>query len=288
MMSCAQIKEQIEGYLKDLGGRGRSVDTLKHYRRSLSLLLNYLGPDGVLTQETLTDWVCAMQNSGKTSPASINTRISAVNGLLNYIGHKEWSMAPLPVQKTECHRLSRKEYLRLLQAAKAQGKERAYFLIKLFACTAVQAGDMSRITVEAVRRGSGWWYVGGRPQTVLIPPLLQTELLGYAHRQGIENGCIFVGTDGKPLSRNRVWDEVQSLSSAAQISSEKANPRALNRLHQETYESISGAFTWYIQKAHNDLLVEENQLAGWPGTEIEHERGCLALPETGSPIQQRR
>ena len=48
--------------------------------------------------------------------------------------------------------LTRKEYLRLLSAAKAANRECAYMLVKLFATTGIAVRELPRVTVEAVKQ----------------------------------------------------------------------------------------------------------------------------------------
>lgn len=49
--------------------------------------------------------------------------------------------------------LTRAEYLRLLQAARALEKERAYLLVKVFALLGIRVGELPQVTVEQVKAG---------------------------------------------------------------------------------------------------------------------------------------
>ena len=69
-------------------------------------------------------------------PRTVNLFSSAVNGFLAYLGLWELQAYPGPSPgEKEQPELSRKEYLRLLAAAGALGKRRAYMLVKAFAAT---------------------------------------------------------------------------------------------------------------------------------------------------------
>ena len=65
---------------------------------------------------------------------TVNGAMSAANSLLEYCGHREFQVQDLPAPAADAQpELTRSEYIRLLQAAKMQGKARTYLLVKSLA-----------------------------------------------------------------------------------------------------------------------------------------------------------
>ena len=115
-------------------------------------------------------------------PSTVKLRISSVNGLLAFLELWKYQAQPPPWPNTEevQPELTRSEYLRLLSAARALGKEQVYLLVKVFACTGVRVQDLPQVTVEAVQEGRLLLH----KQLVSLPPSLCDELLSYAGKKG--------------------------------------------------------------------------------------------------------
>ena len=110
--------EEIRAYLDDLSRRGRSLGTVQMYRAKLRAFYGSLPPDKQVEPDTLADWRSALLEGGY-SPSTVNTHLSAVNGLLEYMGRRDLQLVgqldAVPEIQPE---LTRTEYLRLLQTAR--------------------------------------------------------------------------------------------------------------------------------------------------------------------------
>ena len=117
--------EKIKAYLDTLSGRGRSRETVQMYGAKLRTFYSYLPQDKQVGPDTLAAWRSALLEAGY-SPSTVNTHLSAANGLLEHLGRRDLQLvgrlASEPAVQPE---LTRAEYLRLLQAARALEKERA-------------------------------------------------------------------------------------------------------------------------------------------------------------------
>ena len=197
-------------------------------------------------------------------PSTVKLRISSVNGLLAFLELWKYQAQPPPWPNTEevQPELTRSEYLRLLSAARTLGKEQAYLLVKVFACTGVRVQDLPQVTVEAVQEGRLLLH----KQLVSLPPSLCDELLSYAGKKGVSHGSLFVTRNGKPLSRTNVTALVQRLAGAARVSPEKCNPRCLRKLYQETLRGIQQNVAVLIEQAHQRLVEQEQIRVGWKET----------------------
>ena len=213
-------EESIRAYLEDLNHRGRREETVRFYAAKLKTFYDYLPPDKQIVLNTLETWRQALLAEGY-APATVNTNISAANGLLDYLGRRDLQLTgQLETETAPQSELTRTEYLRLLSAARALEKERTYLLVKAIALTGAHVGELPQITVEAVQSGRTPAVSGGEQRRVQLPRCLQAELLSYCRRQGLTAGPVFVTRSRRPLRRTQVTGDIQSLSGARAITAE--------------------------------------------------------------------
>ena len=258
---AAVTMEQIEAFLRSLERRGRATGTIQAYRRSLTRFYQALPPDKRVGRDTLSRWRDDLLAQGYTA-RTVNAALSAANSLLDFLGQRECQMVRrLAVADQAQPELDRREYLRLLSAARAQGNERAYLLVKVFAVTGISVHGLPELTVEAVRANALAPEPGGprRP----IPASLREELLAYIRRRELTGGPVFVTRSGRPLSRTAVTAAIQSLAGDAQVAPEKCNPRCLRKLCQTTLAEIEADVRRLVEQTRDQLLEEEQRLVGW-------------------------
>ena len=160
----------IDGYLGSLAGKGRSSSSLESYRRVLKGIYEYLPEGKEIREGTGAEWKSYLEGQG-FSPVTVDCRISVWNGLVQYLGHREWQMDDFRREKGEVQpELSRAEYLKLLSMAKHMGKEKAYLLIKTLGGAGMRVQELPQLTVEAVGRGGGRTGIPQRPPEEGIVP----------------------------------------------------------------------------------------------------------------------
>ena len=110
--------EEVCRYLDSLAVRGRRHETIQVYRPKLEAFYRFLPEDKRITADTLELWRAALLREGY-SPGTANTHVSAVNGLLAYLGRRDLQLiGQLDTGEEIQPELSRTEYLRLLQTAR--------------------------------------------------------------------------------------------------------------------------------------------------------------------------
>lgn len=88
---------------------------------------DYLPPDKQIVLNTLETWRQALLAEGY-APATVNTNISAANGLLDYLGRRDLQLTgQLETETAPQSELTRTEYLRLLSAARALERRERIF-----------------------------------------------------------------------------------------------------------------------------------------------------------------
>ena len=255
--------EEVCRYLDSLAVRGRRHETIQVYRPKLEAFYRFLPEDKRITADTLGLWRAALLREGY-SPGTANTHVSAVNGLLAYLGRRDLQLiGQLDTGEEIQPELSRNEYLRLLATARNLGRERTYLMVKVFALTGIRVSELNRVTVRAVEEGRVLTACDGRQQYALIPSCLRTELTAYLQRAGITAGPIFVTRNGRPMRRTQVSGEIRTLCRDARVDGDKSNPRCLRRLYQVTQERIRDSVQMLAEQAHERLLEEEQLTVGW-------------------------
>ena len=145
-----ELIDSFEAYMKN---KGMDQGSIKSYRQAVEMLYQWLPEEKVMDRDTLRQW---SENLQKESYAvrTVNRFLSVGNTLADFLGHREFQIKTLMVDADEVlPELTRNEYLRMLQTAKALKNERVYFLIKVFANVDLPVQQASKLTVEAAEEG---------------------------------------------------------------------------------------------------------------------------------------
>lgn len=257
--------EKIEQFLACLGERGRGDASLQSYRRILTELYRYLPGEKLIGEGTGQEWKAHLERAG-LQPATVNTHMSVWNSFLRYLGRREWQLEDFNREKENVQpQLTRAEYLRLLSAAKHLGKEKSYLLIKTLGGAGMRIQELPQLTVEAVRQGVvELEYHNSRQRRVLhLPRGLKEELLDFAGREGRRSGPVFSSPEGVPMARSSVNYFINIVSHDAQVAGEKANPRCLWKMYQETCREIRANVAVLIEQSYQRMLEDEQLSMGW-------------------------
>ena len=250
--------EMIEEYLAFLQDKGRVKGTLEWYRRSLQRLYEELPEqDKHIYRNTLRDWREKLVRE-EYAPTTINQFMVVSNGYREY-----QIVEKLTLSEDLQPELSRAEYLRLLQTARALGRERVYLIVKVFANTGLPLQELPKLTVEAVQEGRINITYNHMKQIIRIPDCVCQELLDYARRKGILRGPIFLTRDGECMSRTNVSTGIKQLCIAAKVPEEKGNPRCLRKLYLSTREGIERNIALLVEQAQERMLEQEQLTIGW-------------------------
>ena len=262
--AAAVTPNAIQAYLDRLTAKGRGASTVKNYSNKLTMFYQELPEGKQVTEQVLLDWRQSLLERGY-SPNTVNTYLTAANGLLDHIGRRDLQLVDrLELDPSVQPELTRAEYLRLLGAARALDRERTYLLVKLFVLTGLRVGEVPHVTVAAVESGrmkaAG---PGGKTGYRSIPTCLWEELQNYLRRTGVSAGQVFVTRNGRPMRRTQISMEIRALSQTARVAEEKCNPRCLRKLHLATRESVEQSVSMLVDQALDRLLEQEQALIGW-------------------------
>ena len=225
---------QFEGFLLR---EEREASTIEKYVRDAGRYLDWLAGEPPAKENALRwkGWLAA----GRYSPSAVNAMLAAVNKLFLFLGQPDSRVKYLRVQRQLFRgperELTRQEYLRLLNAAQARGRERLALLMESICATGIRVSEVKYLTVEAARAGRAQVALKGKIRTILIPGKLCRKLLKYAKKQKTASGEIFLTRSGKSMSRRQIWAEMKSLCRRAGVAASKVFPHNLRHLFARTF-----------------------------------------------------
>lgn len=223
------ISEHIQTYANHLRLEEKSAATIEKYLRDLRNFACWL--DGrKITKERTAEWKAHLVERDY-APASVNTMLSALNGLLDFLELGACRVKFLKVQRRlfrdDSRDLTRSDYDALITAAKSQGKERLALLMEAICATGIRVSEVRYLTVEAAKAGRAEISLKGKIRTILIPNKLCRKLLKYAKQQKTASGEIFLTGNGNRMSRQQIWAEMKRICKYAGVELSKVFPHNL-------------------------------------------------------------
>ena len=179
---------------------------------------------------------------GKFAPASVNSVLSSINSFFEFNNWYEMKVKMLKIQKQifaqKDKELSKAEYERLLDAAKAKSNERLYLLMQTICSSGIRVSELQYVTVEAVKIRKATINCKGKMRIVILPKELCRMLTEYAKNQNITSGSVFITKTGKPLDRSTIWKMMKALCESARVSKYKVFPHNLRHLFARTFYTL--------------------------------------------------
>ena len=232
--------EQLQAFRQRLVWEEKSPATIEKYLRDAADFTAWL--DGRAASKAAAGaWKAALLEA-KLAPATINIKLAAVNRFLVFLGWPAFRVKPLRIQRRlfrdDSRELTRPEYLRLLETARTQGRERLALLLETICGTGIRVSEVRYVTVEAVYRGRAEISLKGKIRTILLPGKLCRKLLKYARKQKIASGEIFLTRNEKGISRRQIWAEMKALCDKAGVAPSKVFPHNLRHLFARTFYRV--------------------------------------------------
>ena len=239
-MERTLTQNKISDFYKWLKSEEKSENTIEKYIRDVTAFMAYLGDD-VITKETVIAYKSKLI-AENYAVRSINSMLASLNSLFAFLGWVDLKVKSIKLQRQiycpEEKKLTKAEYLRLVNTAKQKGNERLNLLIQTICSTGIRVSELQYITVEAVKCGEAVVTLKGKTRTVFIVKELKQKLLRYARDQKISSGAIFITRSGKPMSRTNIWREMKSLCEQARVNPQKVFPHNLRHLFARTFYGI--------------------------------------------------
>lgn len=228
----------VNSYLEHLREEEHSELTIQKYSRDLVRF--FANSEGRLGKSALLAWKTQLVADGY-APQTVNSMLAAANSLLDYLGRGDQKVKPVKCQRTifraKERELSKAEYLRLLDTARRQGRQRTFLVMQAICATGIRVSELKYITVEAAQAGRAVVNCKGKCRVILIPRKLCGQLLKWAKSRKIITGPVFQTSGGKPVDRSNIWREMKQLCTAAGVDSRKVFPHNLRHLFATVFYS---------------------------------------------------
>ncbi len=222
----------LSSYEDFLRTEERAPATVEKYIRDTRSFLVWL--DGrPVTKERTVQWKERLLAQG-LSPATVNAKLSALNGLFQLLGWDGYRVKFLKVQRKifrdSSRELTRAEYSSLVQTALRQGKEWLALVMETICAAGIRVSEVHFITVEAAAAGQARVSLKGKIREIILPGKLCRKLLKYARKKKTDSGEIFLAKDGNRISRHKIWREMKTLCEKAGVKTSKVFPHNLRHL----------------------------------------------------------
>ena len=233
-------QKNLEQFKEHLMLEEKSDATVEKYIRDAVKFSTFAGGSG-LSKETVITYKNRLKDDGY-SVRSINSMLASINSLFSFLEWHDLKVKAIKVQQQlfcpEEKELSKSEFVRLVDAAKAKSNERLCLILQTICGTGIRVSELQFITVEAVKRGEAKVSCKGKTRTVFIIRDLQKKLLRYISEQRIAAGSVFVTRSGRPISRTNIWRDMKSLCGEANVDPGKVFPHNLRHLFARVFYGI--------------------------------------------------
>ena len=246
MENSIKISEgTISEFATYLHVRENAKATIQKYTSDIKAFFQYIDEDKCINKEILLQYKdCLIQ---KYAINSVNSILAALNQFLEFLGTGNLKVRRIKIQKQPFiqtqKELTRKEYQKLIYAAKKDGKEQLALCMETIACTGIRISELKYFTVERIKRGKIEIYNKGKYRRIFLPKVLQRKLLSYCHNNQIAEGWIFVTKNGKLKDRSNIWREMKRLKEKAGVAESKIFPHNFRHLFARIYYKVTKDIT---------------------------------------------
>ena len=231
------LQSHVAAYTQFLRQEERAPATVEKYLRDVRSFVSWLDGRSV-TKQLAAEWKAHLLSEG-LSPATVNGKVSAVNGLFRFLGWEDCRVKFLKLQhrafRDASKDLTRGEFERLCSAASG----RLALLLEAICATGIRVSEVRYITVEAAQAGRADVSLKGKIRTILLPGKLCRKLLKFARQQKIASGEVFLTEGGNSLSRHQIWREMKALCKKAGVEASKVFPHNLRHLFAVTFYKVT-------------------------------------------------
>lgn len=214
----------LSEYQRYLKGQELAEATVAVYLRITKEFVRFVG-GRCLDKKVVLDYKRNLEQE-PLAMTTKNQHIIAVNRYLRYLGHPECVIKTYRIQRQASlvNVMDDADYRRMLGYAKRNGDEKYYAIMKTLALTGIRVSELSYITVGNIEEGYILVSNKGKVREIFLPDSLVELLKTYCANQGITEGSVFQGREGKPISREAVWQKINRIAQKAGIDRKKAHP----------------------------------------------------------------
>lgn len=232
--------KRIQAFYAYLVVEEKSAATVEKYMRDVYAFADFV--DGAAIEKRKVSAYKKHLQEIDYAPRSINSMLASLNSFFVFLGWADCKVKSIKLQRqvycSEEKKLTKAEYVRLVNTAKQKGNERLNLILQTICGTGIRVSELRFITVEAVKNGEAIVSLKGKTRAVFIVKELRKKLLRYTAEQKIRSGAIFITRTGKPMNRTNIWREMKNLCEQANVNPRKVFPHNLRHLFARTFYGI--------------------------------------------------
>lgn len=239
-------RESIDLFEAHLLKEEKAEAAIRKYLRDIRSFFSFLdqredrGDKDFISKETVIAYKEMLIKRFK--PASVNSMLVALNCFLRFLGLGACVVRLLKIQRElfcpDERILSRREYMKLINAAKKSNKQRTMMIMETLGSTGMRVSELAFVTVDALKKGYITLRSKGKVRKILLPRKLCLKLKSYAASLGIRAGAVFITRTGKNMNRSNIWLDLKKLCRSAGVAKEKVFPHNFRHLFALTYYAL--------------------------------------------------
>lgn len=236
-------EKKLKQYAEYLYQKELAEGTIDIYIREARKLLVFLNGRQITKEEMIEYKKYLIKR--EIGISTRNLCIVAANSYLKYLGSDSCCVKTERIQKRQSlsNILCGEDIRKMLLAAKREGREKYYYIIRTLLLTGMRIGELSHLMVEVMARGKFTVENKGKAREIYLPDCLLEELQGYCNARGIVSGTVFLGKQGHPIHRSSVNKALTKLAEEAGVPREKVYPHSFRRFFALTYMKQYGDLT---------------------------------------------
>ena len=230
-------KEDLKAFEEYLYEREKARATIEKYMTDMHTFFRYLDGYRQIDKSCLREYKEWLLE--RYAVNSVNSMLAALNQFLDFLGEGSMKVRRVKTQRPlflrEEKELTRKEYIRLIDAARRSGKIQLALCMETIASTGVRISELPYFTVENIKKGNTEIINKGKYRRIFLGADIRKMLLKYCKKNGIKQGPVFITRNGKPKNRSNLWREMKALKKMAGVSGEKIFPHNFRHLFARVY-----------------------------------------------------
>lgn len=234
-------EELILQFGNELYRNEKTVNTITKYMRDIRKFQEYLH-GRIVTKELAVEYKEYLRNCGKYKISSINTFLVVLNRFCESMGWYDVKVKHIKIQNEafcpEERCMTRQDYIKLVQRARAVGNMRLTMIILTLACTGARISELAHFQVDTLKSGVVRIYNKGKSRIILMPDDLRRELLAYVRQNKIQEGPLFRTKNGKPVNRSNIWREMKTLGERTGVDRDKVFPHNFRHLFARVFYGL--------------------------------------------------
>lgn len=230
-------QDDLKAFEKYLYERENAKATIRKYMTDMHTFYRYLRNRRQIDKSCLREYKEWLLE--RYAVNSVNSMLAALNQFLDFLGEGSMKVRRVKTQRPlflrEEKELTRKEYIRLIDAARRSGKIQLALCMETIASTGVRISELPYFTVENIKKGKIEIINKGKYRRIFLGADIRKMLLKYCKKNGIKQGPVFITRNGKPKNRSNLWREMKALKKMAGVSGEKIFPHNFRHLFARVY-----------------------------------------------------